>query len=82
MYDVVIIGAGLYGSVFARICKDAGKSVLVVDERNHIGGNVYDEKINNITVQKYGAHIFHTSNEEVWNFLNKYTKFKPFINFT
>ena len=80
MYDVVIIGEGLYGSVFARICKDAGKSVLVVDERNHIGGNVYDEKINNITVQKYGAHIFHTSNEEVWNFLNKYTKFKPFIN--
>lgn len=80
MYDVVVIGAGLYGATFARICKDAGKSVLVIDERSHIGGNVYDEKIDGITVQKYGAHIFHTSNEEVWNFINKYTSFKPFIN--
>lgn len=80
MYDVVIIGAGLYGAVFARICKDAGKSVLVIDERDHVGGNVYDEKRGKITVQKYGAHIFHTSNEDVWNFLNKYTSFKPFKN--
>lgn len=79
-YDVVIVGAGLYGAVFARICKDAGKSVLVIEKRNHIAGNAYDYKDEDIIVQKYGAHIFHTSNEEVWKFLNNYTKFVPYIH--
>lgn len=79
-YDVVVVGAGLYGAVFARICKDAGKSVLVIEKRNHIGGNVYDYKIEGITVQKYGAHIFHTSSKMVWDFLNKYTDFAPYLH--
>ena len=79
-YDLIIVGAGLYGSTFARVCTDAGKKVLVIDERKHIGGNCYDEKIKGITVQKYGAHIFHTSDESIWSFVNRFTNFVPFIN--
>ena len=63
MYDYLIIGAGLYGAVFAQQAKAAGKSVLVIDKRNHIAGNVYTEKVEGIDVHKYGAHIFHTSNK-------------------
>jgi len=79
---VLVIGSGLYGSVFARICKDAGLDVLVVEKRKHIGGNCYDvyDEETGITIQLYGAHIFHTNNEDVWNFMNKYTKFNNFIN--
>ena len=61
-YNYLIVGSGLFGSCFARLVKDAGKSVIVVEKRNHIGGNVYTEQIEGINVHKYGAHIFHTNN--------------------
>ena len=77
-YDYLIVGAGLYGSVCARQLTEAGKKVLIIDKRDHIGGNCYTEKIENINVQKYGAHIFHTSNEKVWNFVNKFIKFNNY----
>ena len=70
MYDYLIVGAGLYGAVFARQAVDAGKKVLVVDKRDHIAGNVYTEKIEGINVHRYGAHIFHTNNKRVWEYLN------------
>ena len=68
MYDYLIVGAGLFGSVFARQAKEFGKNVLVIDRRSHVAGNAYTEHINNINVHKYGAHIFHTNNEAVWNY--------------
>ena len=64
-YDYVIVGAGLFGAVFAREAANNGKKVLVIEKRNHIGGNIYTEKIDNIVVHKYGAHIFHTNNKRV-----------------
>ena len=73
MYDYLIVGAGLYGAVFARQAADAGKKVLVVDKRDHIAGNVYTEKIEGINVHRYGAHIFHTNNKRVWEYLNEFT---------
>ena len=66
MYDYLIVGSGLYGAVFAYEMKKKGKKCLVIDKRNHIGGNIYCEKIEDINVHKYGAHIFHTSDREVW----------------
>ena len=80
MYDYLIIGAGLYGAVFAQQAKAAGKSVLVIDKRDHIGGNVYTEKVEGIDVHKYGAHIFHTNNKEVWNYVNRFVTFNRFTN--
>ena len=80
MYNYLIIGAGLYGAVFARQAKAAGKSVLVIDKRNHIGGNVYTEKVEGIDVHKYGAHIFHTNNKEVWDYVNQFVTFNRFTN--
>ena len=80
MYDYLIIGAGLYGSVFAQQAKAAGKSVLVIDKRNHIAGNVYTEKVEGIDVHKYGAHIFHTNNKEVWDYVNRFVTFNRFTN--
>ena len=77
-YDYLIVGSGLYGSTFARLVKDAGKSVIVVEKRNHIGGNVYTEEIDGINVHKYGAHIFHTDNKEVWDFVNRFAKFHDY----
>ena len=77
-YDYLIVGSGLYGSVLARLLKDSGKSVLVIDKRDHIGGNVYTEEKEGINVHKYGAHIFHTNNKEVWNFINKYISFNDY----
>ena len=77
-YDYLIVGSGLYGSVFARLAKDVGKSVIVVEKRSHIGGNVYTEEIEGINVHKYGAHIFHTNNKEVWEFINKYARFNDY----
>jgi len=77
-YDYLIVGSGLYGSCFARLAKDAGKSVIVVEKRNHIGGNIYTEQIEGINVHKYGAHIFHTNNKQVWDFVNKYAKFNDY----
>ncbi len=79
-YDYLIVGAGLYGSVFAREAADAGKSVLVIDKREHVGGNVYTEKIEGINVHNYGAHIFHTNNAEVWNYVNRFSVFNRFTN--
>ena len=80
MYDYIIIGAGLYGSVFAQRAKAAGKKVLVIDKRDHIGGNVYTEKVAGIDVHKYGAHIFHTNNQEVWDYVNQFAAFNRFTN--
>ena len=80
MYDYLIIGAGLYGAVFARQAADAGKKVLVIDKRDHIAGNVYTEKVEGIDVHKYGAHIFHTNNKEVWDYVNRFVTFNRFTN--
>lgn len=79
-YDYLIVGSGLYGAVFARKALDAGKTVLVVEKRDHIGGNVYTKDINGINVQLYGPHIFHTNNKEVWDYVNKYIEFNRFTN--
>lgn len=80
MYDYLIVGAGLFGAVFAREAKLKGKKVLVIDKRNHIAGNAYTERIENINVHKYGAHIFHTNNKEVWEYVNQFVEFNRFIN--
>ncbi len=80
MYDYLIVGAGLYGAVFAHEAKRHGKSVLVVDKREHIGGNVYTEKIESINVHKYGAHIFHTNDKRVWEYIAKFAEFNRFTN--
>ena len=79
-YDYLVVGAGLFGAVFAREARDAGKKVLVIDRRPHIAGNVYTEKIEGIHVHKYGAHIFHTNNEEVWKYVNRFARFNRFTN--
>ena len=80
MYDYLIVGAGLFGSVFARQATDAGKKVLVIDKRLNIAGNVYTEDIEKIHVHKYGAHIFHTNNKEVWEYVTKFAEFNRFTN--
>ena len=79
-YDYLIVGAGLFGATFARCAADAGKSVLVIEKRSHIGGNIYTQNIDGIEVHKYGAHIFHTNNIRVWDFVNRYTTFNRFTN--
>lgn len=79
--DYVIVGAGLFGAVCARELTDAGKSVVVVDKRDHIGGNCYSEEIAGIHVSKYGGHIFHTNNEGIWNYVNKFADFRPYYHF-
>ena len=80
MYDYLVVGAGLFGSVFARQAKAAGKSVLVIDKRPHIAGNVYTEKVEGIDVHWYGAHIFHTNNKAVWDYVNRFVTFNRFTN--
>ena len=75
MYDYLVVGAGLYGAVFAHEAKKHGKSVLVIDKRPNIAGNVYTEDIEKIHVHKYGAHIFHTNNRKVWNYVNQFAEF-------
>ena len=80
MYDYLIVGAGLYGAVMARQALDAGKSVLVVDKRPHIGGNVYTEEVEGIHVHRYGAHIFHTTDRRVWDYVNRFAEFNRFTN--
>ena len=79
-YDYLIVGAGLYGSVFARQATDAGKSVLVIDRREHIAGNVYTKNIEGIQVHQYGAHIFHTNDKPVWDYVNRFAVFNRFTN--
>ena len=80
MYDYLVVGAGLYGAVFAREAKEKGKKVLVIDKRDHIAGNVYTEEIEGINVHKYGAHIFHTNNKKVWEYITKFAEFNRFTN--
>ena len=80
MYDYLIVGAGLYGAVFAHELTKQGKKCLVIDRRNHIAGNIYTENISGINVHKYGAHIFHTSDKEVWDYVNQFAEFNNYIN--
>ena len=79
-YDYLVVGAGLYGAVFAHEAKKAGKSVLVIDKRPNIAGNVFTEDIEGIHVHKYGAHIFHTNNKKVWNYITQFAEFNRFTN--
>lgn len=80
MYDYLVVGSGLYGSIFAREATDKGFKVLVIDKRDHIGGNIYTEKIEGINLHKYGAHIFHTNLKYVWDYLNQFCTFNRFTN--
>ena len=79
-YDYLVVGAGLYGAVFAHEAKEKGKNVLVIDKRDHIAGNVYTEEIEGINVHKYGAHIFHTNNKKVWEYITQFAEFNRFTN--
>ena len=79
-YDYLIVGAGLFGAVFARQATDAGKKVLVIDKRPHIAGNIYTESIEDIPVHKYGAHIFHTNDKRVWQYVNRFAEFNRYTN--
>ena len=79
-YDYLVVGSGLYGAVFAHEARKAGKSVLVIDKRPNIAGNVYTEEIEKIHVHKYGAHIFHTNNKKVWNYITQFAEFNRFTN--
>lgn len=80
LYDYLIVGAGLYGAVFAHEAKKKGKKCLVIDKRSHIAGNVYCENIAGIQVHKYGAHIFHTSDKKIWDYVNQFAEFNNYIN--
>lgn len=79
-YDYLIVGAGLYGAVFARSAMDAGKTCLVLEKRGHIAGNLYTEEVEGIQVHRYGAHIFHTNNERVWNYAGRFARFNRYTN--
>ena len=80
MYDYLIVGSGLFGSVFAHEAKKKGYKCLVVEKRNHIGGNIYTYEKDGINIHKYGAHIFHTSSQEAWDYVNQFASFNNFIN--
>ena len=80
MYDYLVVGAGLFGSVFAYEAQKAGKKVLVIDKRNHIGGNIFTKEVEGIQVHQYGAHIFHTSNQEVWEYIQQFAEFNRYTN--
>ena len=79
-YDYLIVGSGLFGAVFANEATKKGKSCLVIDKRPNIAGNIFTEKKENINVHKYGAHIFHTSNKEIWDYINQFAEFNNYIN--
>ncbi len=79
-YDYLVVGAGLYGAVFAREAADAGKRVLVIDRRDHIAGNIYTERVDGIEVHRYGAHIFHTNDTAVWEYVNRFARFNRYTN--
>ena len=79
-YDFLIVGAGLFGSAFAQQAKERGKTCLIIDKRNHTAGNAYTEKIEGINVHKYGPHIFHTSDESIWNYVNRFAEFNSYVN--
>jgi len=80
MYDYLIVGSGLFGATFAHQATRQGKKCLVIDKRSHLGGNVYCENVEGINVHKYGAHIFHTNNKEVWDFVNTIVPFNRYTN--
>lgn len=80
MYDYLVVGAGLFGATFAQQAKLHGKTALVIDKRNHIAGNIYTEKIEGVNVHKYGAHIFHTNNKAVWDYVHQFATFNSFVN--
>ncbi len=80
MLDYLVVGSGLYGAVMAQQAKKVGKSVKVIEKRSHIAGNIYTEEIENIHVHKYGAHIFHTNNKNVWDYINRFANFNRFTN--
>ena len=80
-YDYLIVGAGLYGAVFAQEAKKAGKKCLVIDKRSHIAGNIYTEPVEGINVHRYGAHIFHTNNKAVWQYVNQFAEFNRYNGF-
>ena len=80
MYDYVIVGSGLFGVVFAHEMKKAGRKCLVLERRPHVGGNVYCEEKEGIRIHRYGAHIFHTSNKKVWNYVNQFVEFNHYVN--
>ena len=80
MYDYLIVGAGLSGAIFAHEANKRGKKVKVIDKRDHIGGNIYCQSVEGINVHKYGAHIFHTSNKKVWDYVNQFAEFNNYIN--
>ena len=79
-YDYLVVGSGLYGAVFAREAADRGKKVLVIDKRPKVAGNIYTEKVEGIHVHKYGAHIFHTSDKKIWDYVNRFAEFNHYIN--
>ena len=79
-YDYLIVGAGLFGSIFAYEANKRGKKCLIVDKRNHIAGNIYTKEVEGINVHEYGAHIFHTSNKEVWEYIQQFAEFNRYTN--
>ena len=80
MYDYLIVGSGLFGAVFAHEAMKKGKTCLVLEKRRHIGGNIYTEEVEGIQVHRYGAHIFHTSNREVWDYIQQFAEFNRYTN--
>jgi len=80
MYDYLIVGSGLYGSTCAYELKKRGKRVLVIEKRDHIGGNIYTENVDGIQVHRYGAHIFHTNSREIWDYINQFADFNRYTN--
>lgn len=80
MYDYLVVGSGLFGAVFAHEARKNGKSVLMLERRNHVGGNIYCEELDGINIHKYGAHIFHTSYKEVWEYVNQFVEFNNYVN--
>ena len=79
-YDYLVVGAGLFGAIFAYEANKAGRKVLVIDRRPHVGGNIFTEEVEGIQVHKYGAHIFHTSDKEVWNYIQQFAEFNRYTN--
>ena len=79
-YDYLVVGSGLFGAIFAHEARKEGKKVLVIDKRDHIGGNIYTREVEGIQVHQYGAHIFHTSNQKVWEYVNQFATFNRYTN--
>ena len=80
VYDYLIVGSGLFGATFSNLVKESGKTCLIIEKKKHIAGNCYTENIQGINVHVYGPHIFHTSNENIWRYVNRFAKFNNFVN--